>query len=185
LQLKKKDKKIQKQSQGKQTTTKTNTNKNKNTIHTSAKILLVGQGADDLMAGYSRHRSVYAAGGYPALQAELNLEKGRLWTRNLGRDDRCIAACGREGRTPFLDEDVVNYLASLRVESIVDFDRPQGEGDKMILRKCGELLGLGSVCTGLVKRAIQFGSRISQESNKVQFGSNSQGKGDVQWGNLY
>ena len=46
----------------------------------------------------------------------------------------------------------------------------------MILRLVAIRLGL-TECSGLVKRAIQFGSRIAQSSNKVQFGSNTKGKG--------
>ena len=39
----------------------------------------------------------------------------RLWRRNLGRDDRCISAHGRESRRPFLDEKVVALLRTARI----------------------------------------------------------------------
>ena len=38
--------------------------------------------------------------------AELNKDTERLWRRNLGRDDRCVADLGREGWFPYLDEEV-------------------------------------------------------------------------------
>lgn len=50
--------------------------------------LLVGIGADEQMAGYSRHRTKFKSGGVAALVAELNKDTERLWDRNLGRDDR-------------------------------------------------------------------------------------------------
>jgi asparagine synthetase B (glutamine-hydrolysing) len=50
--------------------------------------LLVGIGADEQMAGYSRHRTKFKSGGVEALVAELNKDTERLWDRNLGRDDR-------------------------------------------------------------------------------------------------
>ena len=40
------------------------------------------------------------------LAAELAFDAGRLWLRNLGRDDRLISAHGREARFPYLDEAV-------------------------------------------------------------------------------
>jgi len=67
------------------------------TVVSSAKILLSGVGADEQMAGYGRHRSTFQRGGYAELRDELKMEVGRLWIRNLGRDDRCLSDCGKEG----------------------------------------------------------------------------------------
>lgn len=95
-----------------------------------AKVLLIGIGADEQMAGYGRHRSVFLKAGWRGLQRELQLDTGRLWQRyvnrdrcllslmltysvagrNLGRDDRCTSDHGREARFPFLDEEVVQSL---------------------------------------------------------------------------
>mmetsp|Transcript_21803 Transcript_21803/g.30599 ORF Transcript_21803/g.30599 Transcript_21803/m.30599 type:complete len:143 (-) Transcript_21803:45-473(-) len=128
------------------------------------------------MAGYGRHRTTYDKGGYDALRSEIQMEKSRLWTRNLGRDDRCISFHGKEARFPYLDEDVVSYLNSLDVTELCDMDRPKGDGDKMILRLIAKQLGL-DVCTGLVKRAIQFGSRIAKCSDVDRFGSSRKASG--------
>ena len=100
-----------------------------NVVRSTAKIILVGIGADELMAGYGRHRSIYNKGGYDALRSELKMEQSRLWARNLGRDDRCISYHGKEARFPFLDEDVVQYLTSLDVTEFCDMTKPQGEGE--------------------------------------------------------
>ena len=63
----------------------------------TCKVLLIGIGADEQMAGYSRHRTAYNHGGVSALEKELNMDQERLWKRNLGRDDRCITDHGRDG----------------------------------------------------------------------------------------
>lgn len=111
-------------------------------VVSQAKVLLSGVGADEQMAGYGRHRKIYQRGGYEALRVELQMEVNRLWTRNLGRDDRCLSDHGKEGRFPYLDDDVMDYLDALPLELKCDMTRPLGEGDKLILRKVALLIGV-------------------------------------------
>ncbi|KAL8161459.1 hypothetical protein V2J09_012948 [Rumex salicifolius] len=136
-----------------------------------ARILLVGSGADEQCAGYGRHRTKYRSSGWIGLNEEMKLDMQRIWKRNLGRDDRCIADNGKEARFPFLDEDVIRILLGFPLWEIANLDQPSGTGDKKILREVAKLLGLHEAAT-LPKRAIQFGTRIAQESNKKNFGSN-------------
>lgn len=144
-----------------------------NEYQTDARVVLVGIGADEQLAGYGRHRTTLINGGEAALRTELEMDLGRIWKRNLGRDDRCIAAHGREARFPYLDEDVVSTIATFPVSSLCDAELPRGVGDKRALRMVAKSLGLRS-CAGLAKRAIQFGSRIAKVSNN---GSNRQTQG--------
>lgn len=106
------------------------------------KILLSGVGADEQMAGYGRHRTTYQCNGYDALQEELQMEVGRLWIRNLGRDDRCLSDHGKEARFPYLDEDLVAFLEAISVDQKCNLDLPPGEGDKLILRKVARMIGV-------------------------------------------
>ena len=64
--------------------------------------------------------------------AELDMDCRRLWERNLGRDDRCVADSDREAWFPYLDEGVVQLLQSLDISSICNLHLPPGEGDKVI-----------------------------------------------------
>lgn len=107
-----------------------------------AKILLSGVGADEQMAGYSRHRTTYQRGGYEGLRSELQMEVGRLWIRNLGRDDRCLSDHGKEARFPYLDEDVMAYLEALPLAEKCDMALPPGEGDKKVLRQVAKMIGV-------------------------------------------
>lgn len=140
------------------------------------KALLIGIGADEQCAGYGRHRTTYLREGMGALEAELDMDCRRLWERNLGRDDRCVGDSGREAWFPYLDEGVVRLLQSLPVTSLCDLDRPPGEGDKAIVRQVAATLGLTNT-SSLVKRAIQFGTKIAKLTNIACHGSNRKGKG--------
>ena len=142
-----------------------------------ARVLLVGIGADELLGGYGRHRTVFAAGGVEALHAEMMRDQARLWQRNLGRDDRCVADSGREAWFPFIDEMVVQFLGTLNIHDIADLSLGQGVGDKRILRGAARLVGLEG-CSDLVKRAIQFGTRIAKLTNVDHHGSHRKGRGE-------
>jgi asparagine synthetase B (glutamine-hydrolysing) len=140
------------------------------------RILLTGLGADEQMGGYGRHRKAWERGGCEQLRQELDLDMGRLWDRNLGRDDRVLSDSSKEARFPFLDPDVVQFLQSQPLEQVVDYSLPPGQGDKRILRLVAARLGLPAASTA-VKRAIQFGSRIAHVSDKQRFGSRRKAKG--------
>ncbi|KAG9223007.1 hypothetical protein CCMSSC00406_0000304 [Pleurotus cornucopiae] len=121
-----------------------------------ARVILSGLGADELLGGYSRHRTAFTH-GWKALVDELQLEIDRIPTRNLGRDDRIISSHGKETRYPFLSLSVVNFLASLPVHFKLDPRLETGMGDKMLLRLAARKLGLMEA-SQRKKRAMQFGS---------------------------
>lgn len=124
-------------------------------------MILTGIGADEQLAGYSRHRVRFKTSGHEGLIQELAMELGRISSRNLGRDDRVIGDHGKEARFPYLDEDVVSYLNSLPVWVKADLSLPRGVGEKLLLRQAAKQLGLGQSAV-LPKRAMQFGSRIAK-----------------------
>ena len=101
-----------------------------------------------------------------SLGVETRLDIRRLWIRNLGRDDRVVGDRGSEARFPFLDEGVMLRLLTTPLSDIATLDLPRGIGDKMLVRALASRLGLHR-SSGRAKRAIQFGSRVAQESNRL------------------
>ena len=148
-------------------------------FESGARVLLSGLGADEQLGGYGRHRTARLKGGWEAFERELEKDVSRLWERNLGRDGRCLSDSGREARYPFLDEEVMRVISTFPVETLLDCEKPRGVGDKIVLRKLAEKLGLGGEAgvAFVPKRAIQFGTRIAQKINTSAFGSNSKGSG--------
>lgn len=136
----------------------------------SPRVVLSGLGADELMGGYGRHRIAFTRGGYEELQKELQMDMNRLWERNLGRDDRILSDTSKEVRFPFLDPNVTRLIQSIPLQYVVDYTLEGGVGDKRILRLIAQQIGLSTAATA-VKRAIQFGSRISHVSDKRRYGS--------------
>jgi asparagine synthase (glutamine-hydrolysing) len=91
------------------------------------KVVLTGEGADELFAGYRYHADVPA----DLLHAELRRSLGELHHLNLQRVDRMTMAHGLEGRVPFLDLEFVD--AALRVPP--ELKLPAGGPEKWVLRQ--------------------------------------------------
>ena len=128
-------------------------------VTSQAHVLFTGHGADELFAGYGRHRSALERGGLPAARNELRTDLQRIWKRNLGRDDRVCGTFGRITRTPFLAEDIVELVATMRVSDLLP---GSGAGaDKTLLRALAASVGCG-VAARFKKRAAQFGSRTGR-----------------------
>ncbi|CAF0933394.1 unnamed protein product [Didymodactylos carnosus] len=87
----------------------------KQLYESTAEVLLSGLGADEQLAGYSRHRTTFRKSSWNGLKIELEMEMERIAKRNLGRDDRVISSLGKEVRFPFLDEKIVSYLQTVPV----------------------------------------------------------------------
>jgi asparagine synthase (glutamine-hydrolysing) len=102
------------------------------------KVILTGEGADELFAGYAYHKGIQD----PAtLHQELRRSVGALHNINLQRVDRLTMAHGLEGRVPFLDTGFVELALTVPPElKLVTLDDGR-RMEKWILRKaCEDLL---------------------------------------------
>jgi len=70
------------------------------------KVILTGEGADELFAGYAYHADY--DGRPDALARELTRSLGTMHDVNLQRVDRMTMVHGLEGRVPFLDVDLID-----------------------------------------------------------------------------
>lgn len=68
------------------------------------KVVLTGEGADELFAGYDYHKDIRE---YDTLRRELRRSINSLHDVNLQRVDRMTMRHGIEGRVPFLDTEVI------------------------------------------------------------------------------
>jgi asparagine synthase (glutamine-hydrolysing) len=102
------------------------------------KVILTGEGADELFAGYSYYRCVR---GEEVLHRELRRSVQALHNVNLQRVDRLTMAHSIEGRVPFLDTELIG-LAQTVPACLKLRHSPSGDWqEKWILRKaCEDLL---------------------------------------------
>ena len=92
------------------------------------KVVLTGEGADELFAGYRYHKELVSDA---ALQADARRSLAELHHANLQRVDRITMVHGLEARVPFLDLDVIETALSIPAAL-----RRPGEGapEKAVLR---------------------------------------------------
>lgn len=134
-----------------------------------SRVILIGSGADELFGGYTRHRNAFkrSTPERDLLREELELDWVRLPSRNLARDDRVISDHGITVRAPFIEENFVNFVQSLKPLQRCFPALSEGVGDKLLLRLCAFILGLQKCCR-LRKRALQFGSRIADKRQSAR-----------------
>lgn len=70
-------------------------------------------GADELFGGYTKHRAALKRKSWQGLHDILNEDWQNLSHKNLARDDRVVADHGRQLRTPYLDENLVEFVRQL------------------------------------------------------------------------
>ena len=105
------------------------------------KVVLTGEGADELFAGYAYHHAY--ARTPRALADELTRSLGTMHNINLQRVDRITMAQGLEARTPFLDRDLIAFAQSIpaSLKMKITDEETQQTTEKWILRKaCEDLL---------------------------------------------
>ncbi|AKB46924.1 Asparagine synthetase (glutamine-hydrolyzing) [Methanosarcina sp. Kolksee] len=123
------------------------------------RVLLTGQGADELFGGYSRHEG-FLEQGPEVLDRAIYSDLKNISTINLERDDMVTMANSVELRVPFLDKEVIKTGLAISPELKV-LKRDSLYIRKYILRKAADSL-LPSELLWKEKKAIQYGTGVQK-----------------------
>lgn len=131
----------------------------------TCRVILGGQGSDELHAGYDRYLRIYSELGPKAVSHALFTDVARAHEVDYERDNKVCACNGVEIRLPFAAWDVVNFSLSLpltfKIMSEEDHLR------KRFLREVGRRLGLPDAITRRPKKAIQYSTGIDGAIRKI------------------
>jgi asparagine synthase (glutamine-hydrolysing) len=134
------------------------------------KVLLSGQGADELFGGYARHEAAASDGTIPgALRQDLE----HIAEVNLERDDAATMAHGIELRVPYLDLKVISVAQRTDPSLKVYFDG-KNYIRKYVLRKMSEKY-LPHEVSYAPKKAIQYGTSTQKAIERLAFKRNFKG----------
>ena len=120
------------------------------------KVMLSGQGADELFGGYNRYLKFYEEKGEMA-QEDLKKDILNLYHVNLQRDDAVTMANSIELRVPYLDPDIINIAMNIPMKYKISRDDTLR---KCILREVGAELGVPEEIVKRPKKAAQYGSGV-------------------------
>jgi asparagine synthase (glutamine-hydrolysing) len=143
------------------------------------KVVLSGQGADELFAGYYRYLSM----SMEELEKALLEDFTRIAEVNLQRDDAVAMANSVELRLPYLDREVVRVALGLPLEYKIKDGRR-----KHILRLLARRKGLPEFMVERDKKAVQYASgvekalrRLAKEAGKTLEGYLKGIYEEIQW----
>ncbi|MDD2439610.1 MAG: asparagine synthetase B [Methanosarcinaceae archaeon] len=128
------------------------------------RVLLTGQGSDELLAGYRRHEVFFEA-GEDVLDREIFGDLCKISELNLERDDMVTMANGVELRVPFLDPEVIRVGLAISPELKVQ-KRNGAYIRKYILRKVARDL-LSPELALKEKKAMQYGTGVQKVLDKL------------------
>lgn len=120
------------------------------------RIMLSGSGADELLAGYNRHKSSDNA------NEQCYMDIMDIYQRNTYRDDVVSMHNGIELRFPYLALEVVDFCLKVPAKYKI-----QNETNKMILRDIGKKIGISEDISMRRKKAAQYGSGFDRAINKL------------------
>lgn len=128
------------------------------------RVLLTGQGADELFGGYSRHEG-FLEQSPEVLDRAIYSDLKNISTINLERDDMVTMANSVELRVPFLDKEVIKIGLAICPELKV-LKKDGLHIRKYILRKAADGL-LPSELLWKEKKAIQYGTGVQKVLDKL------------------
>lgn len=122
------------------------------------KVILSGQGADELFCGYNRYKNKY---DQPTeLLDELAYDLNNMYHVNLERDDKATMSNSIELRVPFLDRNVIGTATKMPIKYMLHSDEDKVR--KHILREVAYEMGVPEYIAFRPKKAAQYGTGIDK-----------------------
>ncbi|MGF3521961.1 MAG: DUF7411 family protein [Candidatus Bathyarchaeia archaeon] len=134
-------------------------------VESGFRVLLAGQGADELFGGYQRYVNEYLTVGEESVRRAIYRDVTSIHENNIERDKKICGFHGVELRLPFASYPIAEFALSLPTE--LKFEKKQDCPRKIVLRKAAQLMGLSETIVWKPKKAVQYGTGVSNALKKI------------------
>ena len=135
------------------------------TAEAGFKVLLAGQGADELFGGYQRYVNAYLLHGKETVRKTMFDDVVRLHGSNIERDVKICNFHNVELRLPFASYQIAEFAVALPTE--LKIEKRADTLRKLVLRKVAENMGLPASITEKPKKAVQYATGINNALKKI------------------
>jgi asparagine synthase (glutamine-hydrolysing) len=129
------------------------------------KVMLAGQGADELFGGYQRYVKQYLTEGNLAVRQTMFNDVSAIHETNIERDEKICIYHDVELRLPFASFELVDFAMSLPTE--LKFEKKLDSLRKLALRETAKKLGLPPKIADKPKKAVQYSTGMSNALKNI------------------